>query len=108
MLRFLATVGFLAMMTSTALAQSPAPPQSAPPPNDPPPATTPPTPSAQPPLAGPAVERPTDRPSLVILDFAGHVKRYDEPIEQAAAALLALDEATSARVREILDRRLAT
>lgn len=92
-------------------------------PGDAPPAAVPPASPA--PLAGPKVGRETRgetapaatadapaaaarRPSLVILDFAGHVRRYDEPVEQAAAALLPLDDATRAKVQAIIDRRLAT
>lgn len=76
-----------ACVTVTAHAQPPAP-----------------LPPEEPVLAGPRVEsrRPT---SIVQRDFDGHVKVPEPSPEVAALALLDLDEATRARVDEVLGRR---
>lgn len=59
------------------------------------------------PLSGPAVHGAAQRVTLVVFDFTGHVRRPEVPVEQAAVALLRLDEETRAKIGAILDKRLA-
>jgi hypothetical protein len=59
-------------------------------------------------LAGPRVDAPIVRTSLVERDETGKVRRLDVPPAEAGVGLLALDDATRAGVREVLDRRAAS
>lgn len=60
------------------------------------------------PLSGPSTTTHAHHPTVLHFDFAGRVQRPEQPVEAAAAALLALDAPTRARVQAILDRRAAT
>jgi hypothetical protein len=59
------------------------------------------------PLAGPSVAESPGATSLVHVGYDGAIERPDVPVEEAALELLDLDEATRARVEDILAARAA-
>jgi hypothetical protein len=64
-------------------------------------------PKAPPPLQGPAVTEAPAKPTLVERDFAGKLKRLETSPEEAALALLTLDEETRSKTQAVLAERTA-